>query len=93
MLQWIVFNIHDNSPTINNEHNRSSKYIRSFHNNYINEKKIFIKEVMLIFMAQVKTTVLFPFTSTLFSACHLTALANTIDSISLPFLIRSSMLS
>ena len=51
MLQWIVFNIHDNSPTINNEHNSSSKYIRSLHNNYINEKKNFIKEVMLIFMA------------------------------------------
>ena len=39
MLQWIVFHIHDNSPTINNEHNSSSKYTRSPHNFYINEKK------------------------------------------------------
>ena len=36
------------------------------------------------------TTVLDPLIITLFSACHLTALDKTLDSISLPFLVRSS---
>ena len=51
MLQWIVFNIHDNSPTINNEHNSSSKYTWFLHNFNINEKKYLIKEVIKNFSA------------------------------------------
>ena len=52
MLQWIVFHIHDNSPTVNNEHNRSSKYTWSPHSFNIIEKKYLIKGVMKIFNAK-----------------------------------------